>query len=93
MKLLLLATDCAIKLVANGILYGRCRRIKKLSHRQTSIFKSEFDHVDFAISAKNEKLTYWTRSLQMCWRVGLPTFTTVIKSALGSFFPFVFMLQ
>ena len=34
MKLWLFATVIAIILVARGILYGRCRRIKKLSHQR-----------------------------------------------------------
>jgi hypothetical protein len=56
MKLLHFATDSVIKLVASGTMYERWSSIDKLCHWQTSILKSEFDHADFAVAARNEKM-------------------------------------
>ena len=36
---------------------------------QTRIFKSNFDHVNFAEAAGIEKHTYWTTSSAICWTI------------------------
>jgi hypothetical protein len=50
--------------------------MKKLIPEQTSFFKSYIDHVNFAVAARNEKLTDWKTNSEVCLSIGLPTFTT-----------------
>ena len=79
--------NIATKFVAQGSLYGRCRRIENLIREQNYFLKSDFDHVDFAVPARNINLTCWTPALEVCWSVRLPTCTTVVTKALAAFFP------
>ena len=85
--------NIATKFVAQGSLYGQCRRIENLIGEQNYFLKSDFDHVDFAVPARNINLTCWTTALEVCWSVRLPTCTTVVTKALAAFFPFFDMLQ
>ncbi len=80
--------NIATKFVAQGSLYGQCRRIENLIDEQNYFLKSDFDHVDFAVPARNINLTCWTPALEVCWSVRLPTCTTVVTKALAAFFPF-----
>ena len=57
------------------------------------MFKIDFDHVDFVVAARSEKLRYLTADSTVYCSPGLPTSTDSATGALLSFFPFVRMIQ
>jgi hypothetical protein len=68
--------------------------IKKFIPDRNSYLKIDVDHVNFAVAARNQNLSYWTKSLEVCWRVRPTTFATAITGGmLLSSFPFVDTLQ
>jgi hypothetical protein len=57
------------------------------------MFKSDFDHVDIAVAAVNEKRGYLTPYLTGYWIVGIPPSFDSVTKALVSFFTLIDELQ
>ena len=61
--------------------------------QRSSMVKKDFDHVDFAVAARNEKLRYYTTPLAESCIFGLRTSNDRAEEALLSFLPFVHSIQ